>query len=437
MNWWFLKTVGQSSAVNIVSATLLFTLSILLARTMGPAGFGAYSFALSIIGLVVLIAQLGFPGLTVREVSKHIHLRRFRLLRRYLRYSNWVIIAMSLSLIVALALVLILFGPTFISNWQVILAGLPLVLLFPQIAQAAAVLRGAGRVVQSLIGQQVYRPALLLTFVCIALLTKAPITSVTVMAMHGVASAIVVLELRLRLARALPELGRPLQVSRNRIAAWTGAAVMFSGVAVVQLVNTKFDIIAIGFLMNDADVGLYAVAVQLSYAASMILMITAVVVQPAISRAAAERNNAEVERQCYQSALLSFSASLIILILAAIFGKWLIEIAFGPAYVGVWPSLMVLIGGQVANSFFGPVGVLLNMRGQERLTLAVTFVASLVNVSMNFALIPVLGLVGAALGTVTAMIGWNIVLWIAAWRIWGINASALSWPRYIDPMKNS
>ncbi|OOY25877.1 hypothetical protein BMI91_05675 [Thioclava sediminum] len=424
----FLKVVGQSTLVRLGSAGVAFALSILLARSLGPQGFGTYSFAFSILSLAVLIAQLGFPDLIVREVARLATLGRTRLLGRFLRHATVVIVGLSLAFILVIAVMLTLFGRSEVSSWKVILAGLPLALLTPLLAQSAAVLRGTGKVVQSLLGQQLYRPALFLALVGGALLVGVELTAVTAMGLHALATLLVLIEVRLRASRALPPLGRPARVPPARLLAWTSTAVMFSGVAVVRLINTKFDTVAIGMLMSDANVGLYAAGAQLSQSAAAMLMITAGIVTPAIARASAAGNDLEVERQCRQSALMSFSGAVLTLALAALAGRWVIATAFGPEYVGVWPALMVLVAGQAVNAFVGPVGVLLNMRGQERSTLTVTLVASLANIGLNFALIPHWGMVGAASATVASMVLWNVALWVRAWQLWGINSSVLPWP---------
>ncbi len=428
MNRGFLKVVGQSLIVRLASAGVLFALSILLARSLGPQGFGAYSFAFSIISLAVLIAQLGFPDLTIREVSKLIELKRHGLLGRYLQHGSWMIMVTSLLILAIVLLTMPLLGRANVSSWNVILAGFPLAVLWPLTAQSAAVLRGAGHVVQSQIGLNLYRPLLLLLLVGGFLLAKVPVTATAVMALHGLACLAVFIDLRLRNRRTLPELGAPAKVSRARLLAWSGTAVMFSGVAVVQLINTKFDTIAIGLLMTDSDVGLYTAAAQISQIAAVMLIVTAGIVQPAISRASIAGNDAEIEVLCRQSAMLSVGAALLTLVPTALFGEWFIGLAFGPEYVEVWPTLMVLVGGKVMNAFFGPVGLLLNMREKERTTLVVTFAAMLANVALNFALIPLFGLVGAAAATVAAMLIWNVILWIMACRLWGINCSASPWP---------
>lgn len=431
MNSGFLKVVAQSSAVRLASAGILFALTILLVRSLGPKGFGAYSFAYSLIGIAVLIAQLGFPALTVREVAKFIKLGQTRLLSRYLAHATLTITAVSIVLVTVIAFTLLLFLQSEVSSWKVIVAGLPLVVLFPLVAQTAALLRGVGQVVQSIIGQQLFRPILLLLLVSGLLLVGGPVNAITVILLHGLAALIVLAELRFRARTEIPMLGRAARVSPARLLAWTSSAIMLSGEAVARLINTKFDIIAIGLLMDDAAVGVYAAGAQFSQTAAAMLLITAIIVQPAISRSSAVANEHEVERLCRQSAQMSFAVALIFLLLAALWGKLLIGLALGPEYGGVWTPLMVLIAGQVVNAFFGPVGVLLNMRGEERTTLSVTFAISLVNIGLNLALIPTWGLVGAASATAASIVVWNAILWVRAWQLWGINASALPWPHRI------
>lgn len=425
----FLKLVGQASMVRGASALVVLALSVLLARVLGPALFGAYSFALAIVGFLVIIAQLGFPVLTVREVAKNFQLKRIGLLSSYVSYAGQIVFIVSAGIVLLVALVFNSFGASHIMNWNVIIAGLPLVLLLPQIALTSAVLRGGGRIVRSLLGEQFYRPMLFLLVLAIALSVGVPITPVSAMLLHAVACVFVLLELKWRCAGLEPPLSHPIRVSLERKVAWTSTALMFSGVALIHIVNTKFDIMAIGFLMTEVDVGLYAVGVQISQVAAAMLMLNVVIVQPAISRASASGDITEIERQCRESARISLSFALVTWLIVAVLGESLIAIAFGEDYVEVWGALMILIGGQVINSSFGLGSVVLNMRGQERLTLTVTFIAAVANVVLNIALVPRFGLTGAASATVFAMIAWNLILWFRAWQLWGINSSAFSWVR--------
>lgn len=399
--------------------------TVLMARTLGAEDLGSYTFAISVISLVVVIAQLGFPELTVREVSLYLELGRRRLLARYLRHANATIIKLSFIVLFALAAYLLLYGSSIQAGWQAILAGLPLVVILPLMAQARGVLHGAGRVVQSVVGQQLYRPGVFLLLFIGFLALGLPISPISAMALQGLASLLVMFEMKYRAYRAIPKLGKPVSVPKRRLVLWSISALMFTGVAVVQFINTKFDIIALGILTDDTQVGLYAVSVQLSQAAAAMLLVTSVVATPGISRASAAGDDYLAEQICRQSALLSLATAFATLVGAFLIGEWFIASAFGQEYKLVWPALMVLLVGQTLAALFGPLGVLLNMRGQERSTLKFTAIASFINIMLNLVLIPRYGLTGAAFATAFSMLMWNLLMWFRAWSLWRINASAI------------
>ncbi|GAB5488635.1 MAG: hypothetical protein Pars2KO_22050 [Parasphingorhabdus sp.] len=392
---------------------------------MGAENLGSYTFAISILSLVVLIAQLGFPEMTVREVAKQVELGRGRLLARFLRHAYAIIIGLSLLLLMILGAFLLLFGHNLEVRGDVILVGLPLILILPMMAQARGILHGTGRSVQSILGQQLYRPGVFLLFLNAALLMGYSLSPITAVLLQVLASLLVMLEMKYRAYRAIPKLGRPIAVPTRRLVFWSVSAFMFTGVAAVQLINVKFDTIALGFLLGDKEVGLYAVAVQLSQAAAMMLMITAVVATPSISRASAAGDDELTEQICRQSAQLSLAAALSALVVTFFVGEWFIVFVFGEEYAQIWLALMILLSGQTFAALFGPVANLLNMRNQERWTLALTAIASIINVALNLMLIPRYGLAGAAFATAFAIFTWNILMWARAWSLWQINSSAI------------
>ena len=62
----------------------------------------------------------------------------------------------------------------------------------------------------------------------------------------------------------------------------------------------------------------------------------------------------------------------------------------------------------------GPVGLLLNMTGHERETAKGVAISAVLNMVLNFLLIPRWGITGAAVATTVSMIAWNLLL---AWQV--------------------
>ncbi|WP_018995113.1 polysaccharide biosynthesis C-terminal domain-containing protein [Thioalkalivibrio sp. ALJ2] len=77
--------------------------------------------------------------------------------------------------------------------------------------------------------------------------------------------------------------------------------------------------------------------------------------------------------------------------------------------MATWP-LAILAFGQLVNVAFGSVGMFLTMSGYERETLMGHLVALAVNAATAVALIPLLGVIGAAIAVTIGLLTWNVVL---------------------------
>ena len=73
------------------------------------------------------------------------------------------------------------------------------------------------------------------------------------------------------------------------------------------------------------------------------------------------------------------------------------------------------------NLATGPVGMLLAMMGRERVLLLIATFEMALLASLGLALIPVLGLEGAAIATSATLAARNIATWVLAIRLLGIN----------------
>ena len=88
--------------VRVIGTFLTFILSIVLARTLGAAGYGIYSFALSIIMILSIPIQSGLPTLAVRETAKALAINNYPLIRVIASWSN----RLTLNYFIALCILL-------------------------------------------------------------------------------------------------------------------------------------------------------------------------------------------------------------------------------------------------------------------------------------------------------------------------------------------
>ena len=125
-------------------------------------------------------------------------------------------------------------------------------------------------------------------------------------------------------------------------------------------------------------------------------------------------------------AILLFTTPLVLVLL--VFGEPLLRL-FGGEFTGGEDALAILALGQLFNAAMGSVGILLIMTGHERDVLASVGVATFVGVALTAALIPPLGVEGAAIGRVTSLAVWNVVLAVITYRRLGIQATAAGMTR--------
>ena len=91
-------------------------------------------------------------------------------------------------------------------------------------------------------------------------------------------------------------------------------------------------------------------------------------------------------------------------------GENFLEIIYGNEYVIGTIALKILVIGQMVNAAFGSVGAILNMTGHEKDAVIGMSIAIVVNVALNFILIPVYGINGAAFSSALAFFIWNSIL---------------------------
>ena len=103
--------------------------------------------------------------------------------------------------------------------------------------------------------------------------------------------------------------------------------------------------------------------------------------------------------------------SLAATVLLLIFGRPMLSL-FGPQFTDGYHLMFILAAGLLARAAIGPIERLLNMLGQQRVCAAVYAGAFALNLVLCFALIPLLGMAGAAIATASALIFESILLFL-------------------------
>jgi PST family polysaccharide transporter len=387
---------------------LLFSVWIgfVVARYLGPAQFGALSYALAIVTIGLLLAEGGLEAVVKREILREpgreasllAEAGLLRLLIGGLLYAG---------LMVALAYG---WGP---PQERSLLAVLGLMLFQPVLfvpdlwfqarlesrvsvtSQTAALVAGAAARLALVAGR-----APLLAFAWVGVAEVA------------LAGSLLWWRARRRGLGLAVAVGLAANVRRLWGDAWP---LLASGLAVA--VYMRIDAVMLRQIAGEAAVGQYAAAVKFTEVWLFLPGALAVSALPELIRSRAAGRDGYARRlaqYCDVSALMAYALALPTALLA----PWLIRVAYGPAYAAAAPVLVVHAWVLV----FAALGVVRGQycvnEGLTRFHLVATVLGAILNVALNYWLIPSYGPQGAAIATLAsqALAAWISTFFIAATR---------------------
>jgi len=173
----------------------------------------------------------------------------------------------------------------------------------------------------------------------------------------------------------------------------------------------RVDILILDTRVSQYQVGLYSLAVALAEATYLGTIAIAQVMLPFQASAALDAAAETTVRTMRINALVAL-ASWVLLAAAC---PWLIPLVYGGAFRHAYAALVVLGPGIVATGTVRSAGgYLIRLNRPSRLA-SLTGAAMLLNVALNFALIPELGIIGSSLASSIAYAALAVayVVWIA------------------------
>lgn len=399
-----IKGVAGSVGLKIASNAITFIMSIIFAQFLGPAGLGTYSYATTWANLLSIPATLGVDQLMVREIAIYRSKSRWELMAGLLRWSNLVVLAFSIGL--SLVAVAIAWGIKGDSDSTVFLA-IALAMVTIPIASLRnlrlGAMRGLHRVVLGQIPDAVFAPTIVVVLTFLAyLLFPQNFNVFWVLGFKIIAIIITFFIGSLWLWRSLP-----LEVKQVRpkfvVKQWFVAALPFMFLGTTQLINSRIDVIMLGGIEGVNAVGIYTVIVGITQLTTFIHHSTLSVLAPNLATLYSEGKLRQLEKLIQKSVLAVFLVSLFIGGTIVLLGNHLLLI-FGSEFLLGRTAMNILILGQVFNALTGPVGLVLNMTGYQNYTAIATGISALLNVMLNFLLIPQFGINGAAIATTTSLV---------------------------------
>jgi len=416
-----LKSAAQVFAIRMLGAGVTYASMVLLARWLGSHNFGIYAYVLVIVTLLGLAFSFGFNSSGLRFVSSYLARKKLRRLSGYLNRSYKIVLVLSLlgasigaGLVVALRDII---EPSYVVP---LLVGLLCVPIWTVLNQLEATARAFGWVNVAYVPGYILRPILLTGFVGGLVLSGGKADAVS--ALWALIGACAVAAL----AQALPVYvwtrkyltgTKPAFHTRH----WFAISLSFLMIDGFRMLLDNTDILLIGRFLDPHSVAVYFAAIRTSGLVAFVSFSVVALAVPKFAEIHSTGTRQELQTFVTHVIRLMFWPSLLAAIAMACLGPLLLSL-FGPGFGIGYPAMLVVLAGLVLRSATLPVEYLLNMTGHHRDTIRVYALAAVANIVLNLLLIPAFGIVGAAIGTYTAMLGGNFCLYRLVQKRLGIDA---------------
>jgi len=386
----YFKNTSWLFVEKIVRILISFVVTIFVVRYLGPKDFGLLSYAISFYGLFSAISVLGLETITIRELVKN-HGKRDDLLGSVflLRLLGGV------STIIFIALTLYFSGES--TNISILILIVSSSAIFHSFSVVDYYFRAEVKAKYSV--YVFLFAALLVAIVKIMLifLEAQLIYFAIAFSVYFILAAAGFLFVyrfnKLKLSRW--KFNKELAVSLLKDS-WP---LILSGLVVS--VYMKVDQVMIKNMLNSEEVGFYAAAVKLSEAWYFIPVALTNSLFPAIVNAKKVSQEFYNNRMQKLYDILAWMA-IAIAILVSIFSSDIIRIIFGNEYNSAAPVLTIYVWAGVAVFLGVASSQYLINENFTKLSFSRTFIGMVLNILLNFILIPKYGIIGAAVATLVS-----------------------------------
>lgn len=402
------QTVAKNTfwlTVSDIGGRLLRAIVIIYAaRVLGTAGWGIFSYVLSLTALLTVFSDIGIGPIIVREGAR---LKEKPEERKQMLSAAFLI---RIVLVAGGIFLIFLAAPHLVADPSV-----KKLLPFAVFIFALDAIRNFGfSLIRALEKMEVEAALYLLTNAAIVafgfffLILNAHVISFAAAYTLGVGVGTIATVYTLRAEFKNVFARFPLRLVKYILAA--GWPLALSGILGGLMIDT--DVLIIGWFRSAEDVGLYSAAqriVQLLYAIPAILVASLL---PTFSRLAG-KDDAKFKRGLESALWLAYMVAIPLAVGGVLLGKEIIGFTFGAEYAGASLSFQILITTLLVN--FSAVilsSVLFTYDKQKRL-ISYMAIGGVSNIALDLVLIPAYGIAGSAAATFMAQLAGNAYLWFA------------------------
>lgn len=420
------RLVSQSGLIflsRLFGAGVVFLAQAGIARYWGAGTLADYLVVIAAVNIVAVVMPLGFETIgTYFAAEYRAHGARHRLagfMRR--AYGHIGVAAIVLWFAGPLALPLLGHpGEVLAQHW------LPVVIMAVATAVVycnSALLVGLKRPYAGFFADTMFRPLLIVLSLVLASLALGDAARLEwLLWLIAVGFAIISAAQFGWLWRAVREVADAAPDQTPEVARWWRFALPWVLIALCTDFFFDIDLLLLSGLLPREELAIFGVATRVFSLVAFGVSAVYAVILPEMFEASARSDRDGFHRQVGDANLVATGTALILLALI-VAGAPLLLALFGPEFgVGTWP-LAILCLGLLVRALFGPAALVLSIHDHPYATLPAIGLGMAVLVGANLLLVPVHGLMGAAVAALVAQGVWSAAMWLTARRLAGVDVS--------------
>lgn len=376
----------------LLRIVLGLAVGIWVARYLGPANFGIFSYASALVGLLAILPTAGISSVVVRDLVKCPHRTNEILGSAALVQITLGVLAYSLLTV----LVVLLRPSDSLSQTAVLVLGLSLLLKFSDVAaywfeaQVLAKFTAASFLVAS-----VASAALRVAFIQFEM---GLVWFVWALVLEALVAAVLLMLLFVRKKSSFSITASAFEI--KRLLKQGFPLLLASAAASIYL---KIDQIMLGSMVDNNAVGIYGAAVRITEAFLFLPIIITSSVFPFVLKSK-ENGNAVYDLGFERLFSLLAMLAIVTAVPISLYATGVMTFLFDASYSSAGPLLAI----HVWSNVFAFVGIAAYRwyvaEGMQNLLMYRTGLGAVINIALNVILIPAHGAIGAAVATVVSQL---------------------------------
>lgn len=179
-------------------------------------------------------------------------------------------------------------------------------------------------------------------------------------------------------------------------------------ISFLSILLVRTDILVLGYLSSAKEVGIYNIAAKLAFIISLVFISFNSIFSPIISELYSKKEQNKLNELFKVQSRWIFTFSLPVALLLMLFASPILNL-IGKEFAKGSICLIILSASMAITSSIASVEIMLVFSGRVYLNMLNSIILCVINVILNFLLIPPFGIIGAALATAISLAGINFV----------------------------